>query len=627
VGDVETDGLLAELTRIHSLVLRDVDTNEVVSCTDDGDPAVYHSIEYGLRLLEEAERTYWHNGIGFDIPAITKVYPKFRLKGPVIDTFIVAAMRWAHIREEDWKRVKHGKFPNSKKLAGSHSLEAWGHRLGKHKGEYKLWCKENGITEPFAVWRQEMQDYCTLDTDVTRELVLAIRRRGVSAEAVETELGLRDYIVGLERNGVPLDVEKAVALQGKLAARREELAEVLRQEFGTWTTPLPDFIPKRDNKKMGYKAGVPVKKFKTHTFNPASTQHISDRLMTLYGWVPEKYTDGGQPQVDESTLAGLTYPPVAVLKEYLLVNKRLGQLAESKKEGAWLQIMRLNALTGMQHIHGRVNQNGTITGRATHSSPNLSAVPKVGKPFGAECRELFTVPPGWVMVGADASGLEARCMGHHLAQYDGGAFIKAVIEGRSADGTDIHSINMRSLGITDRDRAKTWFYAFVYGAGDEKLGRILFPDAPPEEHLKIGKQKKKEFFKNTPALKILIDSLKPLVTKPGYLIGLDGRRVYTRSEHSVLNTQLQSDGAVVCKRWGYLNNKSLTEQYGQQGWNGQWAALLWSHDEYQMAVRPEIADAVKTVLVSNIESLTEHFHFRCPLTGAASIGQNWRQTH
>jgi DNA polymerase I len=621
VFDVETDGLLPDLTKIHCLVLRDVDTNEVRSCSD-ADITRYHPIAIGLKWLAEAEVVYGHNSIGFDLPAILKVYPDFRLSGDHKDTFIIAGMRYAHLKDEDFSLAKKGKFPAH--LAGRHSLEAWGHRLGKHKGEYKQWCKENGIADPFAVWRPEMQTYCEGDTDVTRDLVLRIRQDGVSPEAVETELELRAYLVQQERNGWPFDITKAAALQAKLASRRQELTDLLCAEFGSWQQQAGVLIPKRDNKKLGYVAGVPVQKWKTVVFNPGSRDHIANRLETIYGWKPDQYTENGKPKVDESTLNPLPYPPVKLLVEYLTVEKRLGQLAEGNK--AWLRkVEGPHPVTGLLHIHGRVMQNATITHRAAHSDPNIGQVPKVGSEYGAECRELYHVPPGWVQVGADASSLEARCLGHFVARYDGGAYAKLLLEG------DVHTANRIAFGLPEgkkeRDDSKTGYYAWLFGAGPDKLGATLYPKRPPSEWRKLGLEATRRMLANAPGLKYLIDAVQPKAKDPGYILGLDGRRVYIRSEHAALNTLIQSAGAVICKRWIVVFNRRLTERFGPQGWTGQWAGLGWIHDEVQLAVRPEIAEEVCAILVSSLESLTEHFKFRCPLTGEAKVGGNWRETH
>jgi DNA polymerase I-like protein with 3'-5' exonuclease and polymerase domains len=620
--DVETDNLLDQLTRIHSLVLRDLDTNEVYSCTDDGDPAEYHTIEQGLSLLSEAERVYAHNGIRFDLPAIQKVYPEFRLKGELRDTYITACFLWAHIADADYELVRRGRMPS--RLVGSHALEAWGYRLGDVKIKY-----DGG----WDTWSKEMQVYCEQDTAVTKMLVEKIQATGIPQEAMEIEHELAAYLHQMERNGWPFHFEKAIELQGKLAARRQELERTLIDLFGTWYAPDGTTTPKRSMKRSGgydgapkeqITAGMAYTKIKQVEFNPSSRDHIANRLQSLYGWKPEHYTDNGKPQVDEQTLSGLPYPPVPMLVEYLLIVKRLGQLAEGKQ--AWLGHMTKDGpeggkLTGLYHIHGRVKQNHAITHRAAHSNPNLGQVPAVHSPYGGECRELFMVPDGWVQVGADASGLELRALSHYMARYDDGAYVKVILEG------DVHTTNQTAASLDTRDQAKTFIYAFLYGAGDKKIGTIVDSLASEAARQAIGRKLKNKFLKNTPALAYLVRDVKAKARKDGYLRLPDGRRVYIRSEHAALNSLLQGAGAIICKRWIVEFNRRLTKLYGPQGWNGKWAGLGWIHDEVQLAVRPEIVPDVQRILVESIQHVTSVFQWRCPLDGEAKAGANWKETH
>ena len=615
VFDLETDGLLDEVSVVHSLIIADLDTGEVFSCTDHtAEGRTYYSLQYGFEMLQTADVLYGHNILSYDIPVLQKLYPAVVLKAKINDTFIIAAMRFAHIKDRDFADPV---FP--KNLAGRHSLKAWGYRLRNLKDEYKGGWKD---------WSVEMQSYGEQDVATTVSLVKHLAASGLAPEAVETELALRVYLDQQERNGWPFNLEAATELQATLSARREALADLLRQEFGSWTISLGMFTPKVNSKKFGYVKGVPVEKTKLITFNPGSRAHIADRLQTLYGWKPEEFTNTGLPKVDEVTLNGLDYPPVKLLTEFLLVEKRLGQVSEGKE--GWLRHATTNAITRCQHIHHRVIQSGAITHRAAHASPNLGQVPKVGSKYGAECRALFYVPAGWLQVGADASGLEARGLGHYVTRYDGGAYARLLLEG------DVHSANQQALGLPEgldedgmkyRDRAKTWFYAWLYGAGDEKLGKILAPKAPKGKWKSIGKEKKDAFLKATPALAYLIRDVKLKTVNPGYVKGLDGRRVYIRSEHAALNSLIQSAGAVICKKWIVNYAKRLTAELGPQGWSGQWAALGWIHDEVQIAVRPEVAEHVCRVLVEEMEKLTQHFTFLCPLTGDAKIGRNWMETH
>lgn len=616
VADIETNGLLHELTKVHSLVLRNLESGAVLSYADQ--PG-YTPIEKGLEQLARADKSYWHNGIHFDIPALRKVYPRWTItEDRIRDTLIIARMRWAHIKDTDYDRVRRKRLPG--KLVGSHSLEAWGYRLGVYKGEF-------GKTTDWSEWTPDMQTYCEQDTEVGRALVVRIRQAGVSPQSVETEHELAWYLAAQQRNGVPFDKERAVTLHSRLAARREELANGLREEFGSWLARDKTFIPKRDDKVRGYVAGAEVTKLKWVQFNPASRDHIANRLTRLYGWQPTEFTETGKPAVDETTLKGLEFPAAKALNEYLLVDKRLGQLSEGKQ--AWLRCVTEagtdgGKVTGLEHIHGSINQNGCVTHRASHSYPNLGQVPKVTSEYGPECRELFYVPAGWQLMGADASGLELRCLAHYMARYDGGAYRDVILNG------DVHAVNRDALGLSGkegRDIAKTFIYAFLYGAGDEKIGSIILPLGTPKQQQAAGKALRAKFLKGLPAMRYLTESVRAKAKSQGYLQLIDGRRAYVRSEHAALNTLLQGTGAVICKRWLVEFNRRMLVSFGPQGWRHDWAALLWVHDEIQVAVRQIIAEAVARIAVEAITAMTDHFAFRCPLTGEAGLGANWRETH
>lgn len=616
--DCETNGLLPTLTAVHCLVLRDLDSGHIIASY--ADQPGYIPIVQGLSLLSEAEVVYGHNAIDFDIPALQKVYPGFSLKGKLMDTLVLARLRFAHQKGLDYDLNRRGRLPGN--LIGSHSLEAWGHRLGDYKGDY-----EGG----WETWNPEMHGYCEQDTSVTRHLALHLRRVGVSDASSDTEHSLAWYLSAQKRNGWPFDLAKAVDLQATLAARREEIGRKLIQEFGSWeVVKETTFTPKRDNKKLGYVKGVETirRSVKVVEFNPGSRDHIAHILTTRYGWKPTTFTDNGKPEVDESTLKGLDFPVAAELREYLMIDKRLGQLAEGKQ--AWLKKAEMHPLTKMYHIHGSVNPNGTITMRASHSYPNLGQVTAVGKPYGAESRALFTVPPGWNQIGADASGLELRCLAHYMAKYDDGEYGRIILDGKQEDGTDIHSRNRDALGLegkAGRDMAKTFIYAFLYGAGDEKLGSILEPSASSTKQARLGKKLKNDFLRGFPALGYLQAAVGAKAKRDGYLTVLDGRKVFVRHEHAALNTLLQSAGSIICKKWITNFDEDLEWFLGPQGWTGKWAALGWIHDEVQLAVRPDYANIVVQKVVQAIRDVTEQFQFRVMLDGEARVGRNWAETH
>lgn len=615
VFDVETDGFLDEATRVHCLVIRDVQSGELLaSCTDDSDD--FDSIEKGLEILSQADRLYGHNIIGFDLPVLQKIYPDWSYTGEVIDTLVVSRFRYAHMNELDWKQ---NRIP--KQYRGLHSLASWGHRLKLFKGDYK---------GGFESWNPEMHAYCEQDVILNLAIIEHFKKvGGCPPQVVRAEMELAFYLVQQERNGWPFDIRKAGELQATLAAHREELSQQLKDTFGWWYASNGVTNPKRNNSKRGVIAGCPYTKLKQVDFNPASRQHIALCLTRRYNWKPTEFTPSGKPKVDESTLKGLDYPEAKLLRQYLLLDKRLGQLAEGRQ--AWMKRMDAKrpeggALTGMFHIHHSVSQTA-VTHRHRHSRPNLGQVPATGKPYGRECRELFTTPKGWVHLGADASGLELRCLSHYMARWDDGAYGEIILNGDKDQGTDIHTQNQQAAQLATRDQAKTFIYAYLYGAGDAKLGSIVDPTASEQKQKRIGKKLRAQFEKGLPAMGYLVEAVKAKARKDGKMKALDGRWVYVRHEHAALNTLLQSAGAIICKHWIVNFDRTLTERFGPQGWNGEWVALGWIHDEVQLAVRPNIAVAVADVLVKEIEAVTDLFSFRIPLTGEAQIGASWAETH
>ncbi len=634
--DVEADDLLEKLTRIHSLVLRDYVTNEVISCADQ--PG-YRPIEEGLEIASKAEVLFAHNGISYDFPALKKIHPKWTYRGKVFDTLVAARTRWNHIKDSDFDLHRKGILPGD--LIGSHKLEAWGHRLGFPK-------LHTGITD-WSVWTPEIQERCEGDTAIPRKLLMRLKKTGYSEQAVECEMELAWTLAAMERGGWPFDIEKAQQLQAMLAGKRENAAQKLREIFGQmlWRDGKP-FTPKRDNQKKGVYAGCAYQKLKLIDFNPGSRDHIADRLKKLYGWKPTEFTDSGKAKVDDDLLRGLPYPAIPDLCEYLLLDKRLGQLSEGKE--AWLKAatvdhMEGGRITGLHHIHGYINSGGTVTHRASHSHPNVGQVPKVKKPYGKECRSLFAVPPnGWDLIGADMSGLELRCLAHYMGRWDNMAYGQVILNGKKEDKTDIHTVNQRALGLPDEpaegrdtsgyDTGKTWFYAFLYGAGDEKLGSITAPTLSAAKQKARGKADRARFAGGLPALGYLVGGLSKAmkqtakeVEKASYILLPDGRRAYVRSEHAVLNTLLQGAGAVLCKHWINEFTRRVIPVLGPMGWDKQWFMCGWIHDEIQVACRKEHADFIAKVAVEAAEAMTEKFSFRCPLTGEAKVGRDWASTH
>jgi len=294
-------------------------------------------------------------------------------------------------------------------------------------------------------------------------------------------------------------------------------------------------------------------------------------------------------------------------------------------------------------MHGTVNTNGAVTGRMTHTDPNVAQTPAGYSPYGKECRSLFTVDDMHCLLGCDAEGLELRALGSYMAKYDKGAYTESVISGKKEDETDAHSLTKKAIGLRSRDNAKTWFYAFIYGAGPYTLGMTVYDDMDKETRpkfskkliMRLGKESLEAVAKNLPALGKLSDDIKKVAKKRGYLKGLDGRKLPVRSPHAALNTLLQSAGAVIMKKAlvlldqrlqakGYLNTVSTIAT--ADGYDYEFTANV--HDEFQIeCVTREIAEAIGPMAAQSITDAGTHFNFRCPLAGAFDIGKTWAETH
>ena len=588
IFDIETDGFLEHLTKVHCIAVYDCDKDHILSFAPD-------RIEEGLRYLMEADALIGHNIIRFDVPAIQKVYPWFQPKGTLIDTLVLSKVIWPDVREKDLiLRKRDPEFPH--KFLGSQTLGAWGYRFGVAKTDY-----EGG----FETWNQEMHEYCIQDVKVTKALHDKIRSKNLDPRCDSLEHQVAQIVWEQEKHGFAFDVDAASDLYGRLCGRRDELAVTLANLFPDWEVRTP-FVPKANNKKLGYEKGKPTYKSKWIEFNPNSRDHIANRLVDKYGWEPREFTPEGKPRVDEVVLGKLDYPEAQLLAESFMLTKRIGQLAEG--ENGWLKLERDGV------IHGSVNSNGAVTGRMTHARPNMAQVPSTRAPYGAECRRLFRARVGHSLVGCDADALELRCLASYMAHFDDGAYVDVVLNGSKEDGTDTHSRNAALLGCS-RDDAKTWFYAFIYGAGNKKLGAILGGSA------KQGKDAKEAFFAGLPALGRLVETVQYAAASRGYLHGLDGRHLPIRSYHAALNTLLQSAGAVIMKQALVILDGDI-KQYGLPA---HFVANV--HDEWQIEVKEGYEDEVGRRAVDAIRIAGDHLRCRCPMDAQYSKGKNWAETH
>lgn len=444
--DLEANGLLDTVSRIHCLGYA-TETGGVGLATRTEVSEILDMWRLGGYTL------VGHNIICYDLPALQKTFSYQHPPARVIDTLVLARFIFPDTAPEDDKLVLRGKLPG--RLIGSHSLEAWGYRLGCYKGDY---------TGGWEAYSEEMGEYCKQDVEVTRKLYFHCMAQAPAQEAVELEHQVQTIIQRQVRHGVCFNVDRAIELNAEMSDKLVHLERDLKETFGVWFQPsktregvVKTWTPARDNARLGYTAGAELTPVELVEFNPGSRAHITKVLLDA-GWVPEKFTDAGNPKVDEEVLAEVDHPHVKKILAYLLVKKRLGQLSDG--DNGWLKLVKRG------RIHGSVNTNGAVTGRMTHAAPNLAQVPSVKKGkndageevvlygeaggWGYEMRDLFTVPAGKRLIGCDASGLELRMLAHYMGRYDDGAYGQEVVSG------DIHTANQKAAGLPTRGNAKTF---------------------------------------------------------------------------------------------------------------------------------------------------------------------------
>jgi DNA polymerase I-like protein with 3'-5' exonuclease and polymerase domains len=547
-------------------VILDIETNSAhdkiwcVVCRDlDTDIVSTFTQPNNLQqYLDSVEKIIAHNGIFFDFHVLKKIWNIQVKKSQVIDTLVLSRLY-------------------NPSLEDGHSLAAWGQRLGFPKGDFTDF--DGGLTD-------EMLQYCKQDTLVTAKLYQHLEREmkdDFSEKSKELEHQVAIIIAEQERNGFKLDERGATELLCSLKAKLEAIKVEMESIFP----------PRVESGRTHKKTGKALPDIVT-PFNPGSRQQIAERLQEK-GWKPKKHTEKGSVIVDETTLEGIDIPEAKAIAEYLMLQKRIAQIE------SWL-----SAVESDGRVHGRVITNGAVTGRMTHMSPNMAQIPNSGAVYGPECRNLWIVEKGNRLVGIDASGLELRMLAHYM---NDDAYTSEVVSG------DIHTANQKAAGLETRNQAKTFIYAFLYGAGSPKIGQIVGGGAKEGQNLITS------FLRNTPKLKALREKVSRIYSQKGWLPGLDGRKLLVRSEHSSLNTLLQGAGAIVMKQALVLLSNRLKREKIEH----KFCANV--HDEWQIETKEETADLVGQYGVWAIEEAGKVLNMRCPLSGEYRTGLTWKDTH
>ena len=431
-------------------------------------------------------------------------------------------------------------------------------------------------------------------------------------DAVSLEMRMAQLMSQQEASGFRFDVEAAERVRNELSAEMQELEVEIIRRFPY--VPGKVFTPKRQNKAKGYVAGAPFTKLLD--FNPTSRLNIVWALQTFRGARFTRLTDSGKPKVDEACLSEvrdlalqqkntLLQEECEMFIRLLTLQKHMGQLSEGAN--SWF-----NSIEDDGCIHHSCTL-ATQTGRNAHRGPNLGQV--VSAPWA---RELFVPHPGHVMVGADLEGIELRALGHYLARFDEGAFAEVVCNG------DIHQQNADRVGCT-RPQVKSLTYAFIYGAGDQKLGHVLHPEYSDAQKKALGSDLRRKFLDAIPGLEPLINAVKLKVREQGKLKGLDGRPIFCDGEHKALNFLLQSCGAIISKRWCVVSQE-LLDAAGLT-YNSDYTRCAYVHDEQQFSVLPSEAERVAKLLVDAAPLAGQYYNFKVPITAASDIGDTWAATH
>lgn len=610
IFDIETDNLYHKVTKLHCIALKRIGIDNDVLLFD----TLNNNISEGLNILKSADRLIGHNIIQYDIPVLKKLY-NINLTDNVLDTFNLSMICYPEYQ-------KHG-------------LEDWGARLGFEKFnpvtgcEYtdEEWKERKKIKN--TVWDKytpEMGAYCKQDVRVTELVLWKCNIDEIDPKVIEISNKFSQIIADQVNNGCLIDKEGLLALQAKIEVEEKRASEELLKQ-------LPTFIDydfktyKRNNTNKGIKAGD-IEAIKIETpFNLQSTYHWMRYLKDKYNFEPPLVRRKGKeeptPSLDDEVLASIEdkYPEVKDLLLWKTANK-IRKMIYTGDTSVY------NLLDEYGVVRGSVKTDGTVSGRCAHSNPNLATMPGVrtndngpilgikGK-YAYEVRSLFIPRPGFVQVGFDAKGLEYMCLAHYINNKH---FSVDVIE-----NGDIHTWTQKTLGFESRKQAKTFEYAYLYGAGKKKLADGLSSGTGHTVTVNDVNKYIKKFTDALPGLQKLHDNLSEQFRTKGTITGLDKRELHARSEHSLLNLLLQSSGAVVMKQCLIF----FKEELDKSGLvlHRDYSFLLNIHDEIQAEVKPDKVELYKECAQRAVDRTNKELKLNCKLQIDIKVGKSWAECH
>lgn len=567
--DIETDSL---------------DASKIYVCcvkrTTDKEVYVYREADKFKKETTDIDKFIGHNIIDFDAPVLNRLWNTNLTIDKLYDTLVLSQIL-------------------SPQREGGNSLKMWGMRLGFGKIEF----------DNFDHYSEEMVKYCKNDVILTEKLYRKLTKDKeeykFSDKSIELEHKIRDIIRRQTEHGFYLDEQKAHTLYIETKSKADKIKTDIRKQIKP--KPVADKEVKVKYKKdgsiskvglRGYDISGDCTLFKYQEFNLDSPKQIVER-MNEFGWKPVDFTPKGTPRVTENNLATLpdNAPEDAKkVAEWKMLETRW------KTINSWLDNLGKDG-----RVHGRVQTLGTVTGRMSHSDPNMANIISVRKPYGYESRSCWTVQntSKYTLVGMDAQGLELRMLAHYMGDQ---RYSSIVVDG------DPHTENQQKAQLPTRDMAKTFIYAFLYGAGVAKIGKIV--NGSPAD----GTTLKKRFLKNLPSLKRLIDKVQ-LAAQRGHIRGLDGRRIFIRHQHAALNSLLQGAGAIVCKQWSIFMDEAIQ----RERLNAHLVNTI--HDELQYEVDKDHATRIIELADSTMQDVGKFFNMRVRLNAEARQGNNWAETH
>ena len=622
--DIETDSLDAK--RIWVVAAKDVETGqaEVFKNLDTDEAEATRFKDY----CSGYDKYVFHNGIGFDVPVLNRIIGHTIDVKDVVDTLVVSRM------------IDYN-------LQGGHSLNAWGKRLGLHKGDFKDF--EGGLT-------QEMIDYCINDVEVTVKLFKKFKKVIFDrdwAKALRMEHDIQAICEDMTRNGFKFDEDKAEEYLGEILVRMEELEMQFHSDFppklvevnrikyrlkadGSLYSSVTKALEKYPETKL---QGDELLCFDWQEFNAGSTKQRIERLWEA-GWNPVDKTKGHmmferEGVVDQererkfkfygwmcnetnlNTLPKSAPQGARALAEWLTLEGRRSSLSE------WLGCVKEDG-----RIHGRFTHIGAWTGRLAHSAPNQANIPAAfhGTPktdvemvkakYDGPFRGLWMVEEGNHLVGTDAEGIQLRILADLMESQE---YVDAIITGTKETETDIHNLNRKALGLSHitRDMAKTFIYAFLLGAGTAKIAQILKTDT------RQATKAVNNFMDSITGLRRLKKKVIPAIAERGYFRGYDGRRVRVPSEHHTLAGMLQNGESTIMK-WA---TRQWINDANAEGI--KFKLVTWPHDEWQTEVYGgmDVAERLGEIQRKSIETVGVELGIMCPLAGSTDIGTSWLDTH